>query len=114
MTVRPCRSITRDCGPASSRISADVPSADDLPVADRQRFADRRLRIDGDDLAVDQDRVRALRERRARRRADSTRDCPESTHQACHATLRQDEAGCQRDDVNLATPGLRQPTSLAL
>ena len=61
MTVRPCRSITRDRGPASLRISADVPSATMRPsrIASASRTDD--LRIDREDLAVDEDRVWALR-----------------------------------------------------
>ena len=37
---------------------------DDAAITDRERFAHRRLRVDRQDLPVDQDRVRTLRRRR--------------------------------------------------
>ena len=61
-TVRPSRSIMRVPAPASARMSAERADRDDLAVAHGERLGCRRGRVEGHDLAVEQDGVGVLAE----------------------------------------------------
>ena len=61
ITVRPPRSITRAWSPASFFIAAEVPVASTRPPADRDRLANGKILVHGDDLAVEQHGVGGLR-----------------------------------------------------
>ena len=59
MTVRPASSMVRVCGPLSFVDLGIAADRDDALAADRQRLGDGEAVVDGDDLAVDEDRVGA-------------------------------------------------------
>ena len=76
-------------GPGAPRHLGTRAARDDAAVVDRERFDDREIRIDGDDLAVRDHRVDGLRGSRARGQRRGRESRPRKPPSGAAAHLRQ-------------------------